>query len=239
MNLPESDPRAVAVVSAIRSGHIDTLDRLMREDSELAKAKVVDSCGVARSLLHIATDWPGNFPSVARTIGALIAAGGNLNARVKGETPLHWAASSDDVAAIDALLDGGADLEAQGAIFTGGAPMSDAVVFAQWRAAHRLLGRGAKTTCWQAAALGLLDRVQEWCLGQPPPPSNEITNAFWHACRGGQKQTAEYLLTHGADFNWVGYDKRTPLAAAHDSGNAELIAWLRSKGAKLGEELVD
>jgi ankyrin repeat protein len=225
VNLPESDPRAVAVVSAIRRGH--------------AKAKIVDSCGVARSLLHIATDWPGHFPFVGRTISALIAAGADLNARVKGETPLHWAASSDDDAAIDALLDGGADLEAPGAIFTGGAPMSDAVVFAQWQAARRLLERGAATTFWQAAALGLLDRVQEICVGQPPPASSDITNAFWHACRGGHKHTAEYLLAHGADLNWIGYDKRTPLGAANDSGDQELITWLRSKGAKLREELVD
>jgi ankyrin repeat protein len=49
--------------------------------------------------------------------------------------PLHWAASSNDVVAIDALLDLGADIEAAGAIFTGGAPLSDAVVFANWEAA--------------------------------------------------------------------------------------------------------
>ena len=38
--------------------------------------------------------------------------------------------------------------------------MSDGVVFAQWRAARRLLERGARTTLWQAAALGLLDSVR-------------------------------------------------------------------------------
>ena len=96
----------------------------------------------------------------------LVAAGAELNAAVvpgvqeSVETPLHWAASSDDVAVLDDLLDGGADIEAPGAVFTGGTAMTDAVVFAQWSAARRLLERGATTTIWQAAALGLLDRVR-------------------------------------------------------------------------------
>jgi len=58
------------------------------------------------------------------------------------ETAPHWAASSDDVIVLDALLEHGADIEATGAVFTDGTAMSDAVVFAQWRAARRLLDRG-------------------------------------------------------------------------------------------------
>ncbi len=39
----------------------------------------------------------------------------------------------------DALLDLGGDIEAAGAIFTGGTSLSDAVVFANWLAARRLV----------------------------------------------------------------------------------------------------
>jgi ankyrin repeat protein len=147
------------------------------------------------------------------------------------ETPLHWAASSNDIAVLDALLDGGADIEAPGAVFTDGSPMSDAVVFAQWVAARRLLERGARTTFWQAASLGLLDRVQEYLERQHALSTEEITNAFWHACRGGQLETAQYLLARGADLNWIGYDKKTPLNCALESGRQDLIAWLRGVGA--------
>jgi ankyrin repeat protein len=105
--------------------------------------------------------------------------------------------------------------------------MSDAVVFAQWNAARRLLERGARTTVWQAAALGLLDRVRDFCTQLPPPSPQDITNAFWHACRGGQLQTADYLLGRGADAHWVGYDAKKPLRVAEESGNQELIQWLR------------
>jgi len=69
--------------------------------------------------------------------------------------------------------------------------MSDAVAFGQWRAARRLVERGAQTTLWQAAALGLMDRVDEYFTVVPPPTPDEITNAFWCACHGGQRAVAE------------------------------------------------
>ncbi|MFN2530121.1 MAG: ankyrin repeat domain-containing protein [Pyrinomonadaceae bacterium] len=234
---------AQSIAGAIRQGDIATLERILSENSDLANARVVDSHGVARSLLHVVTDWPGHFPNGPAVVATLIAFGADANAAVNhpthnsAETPLHWAASSGDVSIIDALIDGGANIEAQGAIFTNGTPMSDAVVFAQWQAARRLLERGSQTTLWQASALGLLDRVKNYCEQDPGPSPGEITNAFWNACRGGQDQTAEYLLERGADINWVGYDSKTPLAGAEESENIKLVDWLRDRGAKLAHEL--
>src|SRR5207244_81127 len=119
-----------------------------------------------------------------------------VNARRPGthtETPLHWAASSDDVAVLDALLDAGTDIEAPGAVIGGGTPLADAVAFGQWQAARRLVQRGARTTLWQAAALGLLDRIQEHFATDLPAPS-ELTSAFWCACHGGERRCAGCLL---------------------------------------------
>lgn len=240
LNIRQDDPRARVVVSAVRSGDTERLQDLLVENPGLAAARIVDSKGVSRTLLHVVADWPGHFPNGAGTVAVLVAAGADVNAGVghrnpkhnSSETPLHWAASSDDVAVLDALLDHGADIEAPGAVFTGGTPMSDAVVFAQWQAARRLLERGARTTIWQAAALGLLDRVKDYCEGLPPQPIGQITNSFWHACRGGQRQTAEYLLDKGADLNWVGHDRKTPLQVAQESGAEDLITWLRHQGIK-------
>ena len=239
MNLPNTDSLAVTVVAAIRGGDVARLQGLLVEHPDLAAARVVDTRGVSRTFLHVAADWPGHFPNGAATVAALVAAGADVNAVVihpdpgkHSETPLHWAASSDDVAVLNALIDGGADIEAPGAVFTGGTPMSDAVVFAQWQSARRLLEAGAQTTIWQAAALGLLDRVMNCCEGLEPQPAEQITNAFWHACRGGQQKPAEYLLDRGANLNWVGYDKKTPLQVARESGSEELVRWLVSQGAR-------
>src|SRR4029453_14620054 len=101
------------------------------------------------SLPHVAADWPGHFPNGAASVAVLIDAGADVNARFTGphtETPLHWAASSDDIEVLDTLLDRGADIEAPGSVIAGGTPLADAVAFGQWKAANRLVARGAKSS---------------------------------------------------------------------------------------------
>ena len=142
------------------------------------------------------------------------------------------ATTPNDVLVLAALLDHGADIEAPGAVIAGGTPLADAVAFAQWQAAHRLIERGAKTTLGQAAALGLIHRVQEHFATEALPAPEEVTRAFWSACHGKQRETAEYLFGRGADINWIGWDNLTPIQAASRSGAGELVEWLRSKGAK-------
>jgi uncharacterized protein len=134
------------------------------------------------------------------------------------------------------LLDHGADIEAPGGVIGGGAPLADAVAFGQWQAARRLVERGAATTLWQAAALGLMERVRDYFAPVSPPSSAEVTNAFWCACHGSQQEPAEYLLARGADLNWFGYDGLTPLDAASRSGAVDLVEWLRSVGAKSAQK---
>src|SRR5919106_2079842 len=116
--LHPDDPLAVAVVEAIRGGDVERLEQLLRDNESLATASIRGEDGSARTLLHVATDWPGHYPRVAATIAALTAAGAPVDARnAPGtETPLHWAASSDDIEALDALVTAGADIEAPGAV---------------------------------------------------------------------------------------------------------------------------
>ncbi|MEO8258839.1 MAG: ankyrin repeat domain-containing protein [Acidobacteriota bacterium] len=235
--LTSTDPIAISVTRAIHTGDVATLRQLLSDEPGLADARIVGADGVERSMVHVATDWPGHFPEVGATLRTLASAGADVNARMSPhprdpncvETPLHWAASSNDVVAIDALLDLGADIEAAGAIFTGGAPLSDAVVFANWEAARRLVERGARPTWWQGAALGMLELVITRWQVEPLPTPDEITRAFWHACRGAQRSTAAYLLAHGADPHWVGWDHKTPLQAAEGSRDAGFVSWLRSR----------
>ena len=240
VTISTDEPIAVAVVEAIHTGDVERLERLLDENPGLAAAKLGsdddrEEHGMTRSLLHVATDWPGHFPNGAATVAALVAAGADVNARFTGphtETPLHWAASSDDVEVLDALLDAGADIEAPGAVIGGGTPMADAAAFGQWKAARRLVERGARTSLWEAAALGLMDRVKRCFASDQPPSPDGITEAFWCACHGGQQRAAEYLLAKGADINWIGYDDLTPLDAASRSKADALVRWLRDRGAR-------
>jgi hypothetical protein len=237
--VPADHPLAAQLVQAIRSGDVSALRRLLADDPSLARVQIADPrCDDTRSLLHIATDWPGHFPNVAEVVRALVAAGADVDARGDGsisETPLHWAASSNDVEALDALLDAGADIDAQGAVIAGGSPLEDAVAFGQWDAARRLVERGATVEVREAAALGLVDIVAGRARDAGP---DDLSMAFWYACHGGQRTTAELLLDGGADVNWIAlWENMTPLDAALRSDAYGLADWLRARGGRTAAEL--
>ena len=234
--LDTADPLAIATVEAIRGGEVARLRRLLAERPGLATARLDDpDGGTSRTLLHVVTDWPGHYPNGATTVAVLVAAGAEVDARFAGphvETPLHWAASTDDVAVLDALLDAGADIDVPGAVIAGGTPLDDATAFAQWRAGHRLVERGARTTLWHAATLGLLDRLQAYFNGAGVLSEADVDGAFWGACHGGRLPAAEFLLDHGAHLNAIpAWENLTPLDAAVRSGATDVVTWLRARGA--------
>jgi uncharacterized protein len=234
---------AKAIVDAIHAGDVAAVTRLLAEHPELATVRLGDDDpgGMSRTMLHVVADWPGHFGNGAAMVKLLVEAGADVNGRFRGpheETPLHWAASSDAVEVLDALLDAGADIEAPGAVLGGGSPLADARGFGQWRAAHRLVERGAQTTLNDAATLGLIDRVHEYLSAPAPPDQDEINLAFWGACHGGQLAAASILLDRGADLNWLPYwERQTPLDAAQRSDAEELAQWLLERGARTADEL--
>jgi ankyrin repeat protein len=252
LHLNREDPTACSLISAIQEGDVPTLTRLLAEHPSLATACIDqrDRCGTqSRSLLHIAADWPGHYPNGPAVVATLVQAGANVNARFVGahtETPLHWAASSNDVTVLDALIDAGADIEATGGVIGGGSPLADARGFGQWDAARRLVERGARTTLADAATLGLVDRVEAYFGGIDQPTRDAVTRAFWGACHGGQRRVAEYLLARGPEINWIGHGGMTPLDVARRedaeklvgrTAAADLISWLEAQGAKPAEHL--
>lgn len=239
--MPSDEPVAVELADAIQRGDLSLLRRLLAAHPGLATARIVGTDGMGRTPLHVATDWPGYFPNGPGVVGLLLAAGADPNAPAVGaaaghaETPLHWAASSDDSDVAAVLIDGGADLEAPGASIAGGGPLDDAVGYGCWHVARLLVARGARVDhLWKAAALGLRDRVIELVEGGSQPSQEELNHAFWQACHGGQRRTAEYLLSRGADINAVpDHTDQTPLdiAGGPDTRRETMVAWLRGNGA--------
>lgn len=228
---PEPDLTELLFV-AIQSGDLTALARLVADHPGLESARL-GGRHRTRTPLHVATDWPGYFPNGPQVVRLLLKAGADPNARSPGdETPLHWAASSDDSDVADALIEGGADVDApDGSI---GTPLANAVGYGCWNVARLLVDRGASVDePWQAAALGMLGLLEE-LLGDDPN-LGEVSKAFWHACSAGQRRAAEYLLTRGADLNWVpDYAEGTPLDAASNAGTRQtsVVSWLTALGAR-------
>jgi uncharacterized protein len=129
--LPHGDPVAVELTSAIHGGDLDALRRLLAERPKLASAHMIGRNGLDggwRTPLHAATDWPGYFPAAPATVALLLEAGADPNDDTGGdrpETPLHWAASTDDVDVALVLIDGGAKLETPGGSI--GTPLDNAI----------------------------------------------------------------------------------------------------------------
>ncbi len=239
--IPSDDQVAVDLLLAVRAGDVEMIQRLLRTDPALASARLVGKDGGAGTPLHLVTDWPGYFPNGPQIVRLLIGAGADPNALTTSrgsqpgpgdETPLHYAASSDDVDVAEALIEGGADIEVpDGSI---GTPLDNAVGYGCWHVARLLVARGARVDkAWHAAALGMLGRL-EAILGSDPPAA-DVSQAFWHACAGGQRRAAEYLLSRGADLNWEpDYAHGTPLDAASGLSTRQenVVSWLRELGAR-------
>jgi uncharacterized protein len=190
----------------------------------------------SRTPLHLFADAPGRRPNPGEVVSALAEAGADLNAHATAmwhhETPLHWAASNDDVELIDALLDAGADIEHPGSSVSGGPPADSALGCAQWKALRRLYERGAVMNLSRAAALGLVPLVAGLATASPAPDGEELTLAFWNACRGGQLEAARYLAGRGADISWrAPWSGETPLGAARGRHRRAVAAWLTGIGA--------
>ena len=224
-----TDQDVERLTTAITTGDVGALERCLAERPELATA-YFGGPDIARTSLHVATDWPGHFPRVADVIAALVAAGADVDAPFIGthtERPLHWAASSGDLAALDALIAAGADLEAPGGVLTGGPPLDDAVIFDMLDAARRLVASGASTRLFHAAALGSTHRVGE--LLAVEPPQGERDAALWHACRHGARDAAVLLLAAGADPDFEGFADTTTRQAAAQTGDEALVALLERR----------
>jgi ankyrin repeat protein len=217
--------------SAIRAGDVTALAELLSAHRDLATSRLN-----GRTPLHVVTDWPGYFPHGPQIAQLLIDTGAEVDARGAdgtGETPLHWAASSDDADVARVLIDAGADIEApDGSI---GTPLDNAIGYGCWNVARLLVARGAKVDkLWHAAALGLTDRLVE-LLADPGCDQDAINQAFWHACAGGQRRAAALLLDRGADLTFTpdyGHGSVLDVARNHGTQQTNLIEWLEQLGVR-------
>lgn len=204
-----------AALRAIRAGAADALRKLLREQPALARwRKPPDAQGNQNTLLHEVCGmglirWAANAPELA---GLLLEAGAEVDAGERpagGETPLHHAASVNNLPVAEVLLKAGADPERKGrhdgrldtalgyALFylrVGGLPPYPEDVIACLRL------HGAKVKLPFAAALDLHEQVTQ-SLQHEKPDERTLGEALVFACHYGLTEMSVRLVRAGAPLN--------------------------------------
>lgn len=235
-------------IEAVQNGRVEDLQAWLANHKDQVNQLLGDN---PRSLLHYATDWPGFLPRVAETITALVEAGADINApcilidRPPKETPLHWAASSDDISAATALIQAGAELDVIGGCIGNGTPLTLAVIFQNWRVAEALVKAGASISLPLVAGMGRMDLVEtffdsagKFSNPHPSMPHADTVNnavgqldgAMCLAAMCGRMEVVQYIMSCGGNVNAISPIDSTPLDEALKNGHADVADLLQCTG---------
>jgi hypothetical protein len=138
-----SEPVSINLVISLKEGNLSAIASILADDPLLANVRLIGQDDLRdswRTPLHVITDCPGYFDNVPSITKLLIEAGGDPNIDCGGsmpETPIHFAASSDDVDVDRVLIDGGADLDREGGSI--GTPLANAIGYGCWSVASLLV----------------------------------------------------------------------------------------------------
>jgi len=239
------DDRFGPAEAAINEGDLDRFEQLLAADPELATAR--SGCSHP-TLLQCLVLTVTSDPRLERSIRALADRGAELN------DPLIAAPGSNNVRAVNALLDLGAAIDGNGHW----SPLEECLYWGTQDPIAVLLKRGAKVdSLRKAAGLGRMDYVvgcfthsgaltpAAGCIRWPwftrPIPDaikfdrqQIIDNALIYAAAWGQIEVAGELLKRGAHVNALpaGFDfTGTPLHYAALQGRLEMVDFLFAHGA--------
>lgn len=255
------DKKFHPAIAAIKSGDLERLRSLLKEDPSLATARSSIS---HPTLLQCLALEAINVPNKVQMAQVLIDAGADINGA------LSAAACIDNVAIVALLLDHGAQINGRGSW----SPLEEALYWNNQSVIKFLLERGARVdNLRKAAALGRTDLMEsffnsdgslkpdagkiDWPFGElaksnhSSPIRNELTsksaqwkddpqeiinNAFVYACMHNQIGATRLLLEKGAQINDIppGFDfSGTGLHYAAHNGHREMVEFLIDHGAQV------
>ena len=236
---------------AIVAGDVATLERLLREEPELVRARS-DREHRATLLHYVAANGVEGHrqktpKNIARIAGILLEAGAEVDAEADvyggGATTLGLAATSAhpeeagvQIPLLEKLLAHGARIDRPGAGHEQSAVLG-CLANGRPEAAEFLASRGAKLDLEAAAGVGRLDVVRRFFGkdGRPKPgvTKERIDAAFRMACGYGRKSVAEVLLERFADPAAQDRAGMTALHMAVIGGYPEIVRMLLARNAPL------
>jgi ankyrin repeat protein len=225
-----------AAADAIVNGDAKTLERLLREHPDLARARSTREHRA--TLLHYVSangvenyrqKTPKNIVAIARLLldaGADVNAvadvyGGGAPALNLTATSVHPERAGVQNALLDFLLESGARIDERdvAACLANGRPA----------AAEFLSGRGAPLSFEEAAGVGRLDLIRGWAA-----TADQIKSGFLWACEYGRDFVVEYLLDERlVDLDVYDSNKQTALHHAVMGAQLGTVNLLLKRGAPL------
>jgi len=225
--------RFEAAADAIVTGDVPTIERLLREDPELVRARSTREHGA--TLLHYVSangvegyrqKTPQNIVEITEILmkaGAEVDAtadvyGGGCTALGLAATSVHPERAGVQEALLQTLLDHGANINQSSSAGRGQSIVVSCLANSRPKAAEFLASRGARVDFVGAAALGRLDIVKT-----SSPSDDELQEGFRYACAYGRKSVVEFLLDKGVNLAAHGGDGQTPLHWAVIYGQLEIV----------------
>jgi len=224
VNMNVSEDSWTPLFDAVGNGHTKLVELLLEKG-----AKVDMGHGSGYTPLY-----PALWNEDEETVRMLISVGVDVN---KGpnkdvdDPPLFYAAWQCH-AVVKALIDAGADVNAEG-LGNGWTPLRHALQWAYADVAKKFIGTGVKIPALHNAVLeGDLAEVRKIVESGTDVDTKDKfgwTPAYW-ALSAGQKNIAEYLLNKGADVTAKTNDGCTLLHQACKAGFMEIAGQLIAKG---------
>ena len=249
----------LAAFRALESGDVAALKAMLRDRPQLARERGTNGNTLLNLAVSIARSGDPGL-GVAR-VEALLAAGADVNdPNDRGWTPLHAAAYANQEEIAAALIQRGADLDAE-AHGSGGTPLI-AALFWGHREVADLLGRHSVAPRNLRAAAGLGNQAlledcfiretsltSEACAGrgfyrphsgfpdwQPSTDPQEVLDeALVWACKCGRTQVLDRLVRAGARLGADPY-RGTPLIWAAVCNRTATAEWLINHGAEADQK---
>jgi len=245
-------PRFEAAADAIVNGDITTLERLLREEPELIRARSTREHRA--TLLHYISangieDYRQKSPKNAAEIAeVLLRAGAEVDAEADvyggGATTLGLVATSVHPeragvqnVLIQILLDHGAVIDHPRGAGNDHRAVNGCLHNGRPQAAEFLAARGAHLDLEGAAGVGRLDVVKSFFNDdgslKPAATKAQMESGFIWACEYGRKDVVEFLLDKGVDLRSGENTGETALHLAAHRGQLQMIKLLLERGAPL------